>query len=502
MKISRRTFLRTSLGSFVFSNSPSGLNEIPSRKPARPLAIFFLVADGLSWPLVRIADLVSRERYRRELWLVQLMRDEQFTRSWLDMSSLNSIVTDSAAASSSWGSGCRVINGALNMLPNGTRPKTLYQLVQQYGWARGLVTTTEITHATPAGFAVNVESRDYVKEIARQYLELGIEVLAGGGKKYFDEDGDDENLACKFTAANYKIIQDLSGLSEIRDVSKWIGLFSNSHLPYLTDQLNDKTISQKIPRLFQMSRLAIHTLTTFYKRFIIQIEGGRIDHAAHANDIIAAIDEVIEFDQVIQWVINLVRQRLEEWLVIITVDHGTGGPNLNGQGPEYEENLHCLEYIKKGCFSFEKLITLTQADGISKLHELIKLHRGISIGKKRWEQFKDFIEGKLFPLYDGLKTSFSYLGQLLANYYGVSWTSGEHTAEFVPLIAYGCGADCFANCTRNIDIFRVLMDLLGIEYEPPNYEKTIISSTTIEKDFISIHDDISSKIGMVNAKHQ
>ena len=68
------------------------------------------------------------------------------------MRSLNSLVTDSAAASTSWGSGSRVKNGTLNILPDGRRLRPLCTVFGEAGWARGLVTTTEITHATPAGF--------------------------------------------------------------------------------------------------------------------------------------------------------------------------------------------------------------------------------------------------------------------------------------------------------------------------------------------------------------
>ncbi len=104
----------------------------------------------------------------------------------MDMRSLNSLVTDSSAASSSWGSGTRIINGKVNQLGDGTPLKTIYELFAEAGWKTGLVTTTEITHATPAGFAASVASRDEAQTIASQYLDRRVDVLLGGGRKYFE----------------------------------------------------------------------------------------------------------------------------------------------------------------------------------------------------------------------------------------------------------------------------------------------------------------------------
>ena len=96
---------------------------------------------------------------------------------FMDLSSQNSLVTDSSAASSAWGCGARIPNGKVNRTSRGERLVPLYEVLAEAGWKRGLVTTTEITHATPAGFAASTGSRGEAEEIAIQYLERRVDVL-------------------------------------------------------------------------------------------------------------------------------------------------------------------------------------------------------------------------------------------------------------------------------------------------------------------------------------
>jgi alkaline phosphatase len=119
--------------------------------------------------------------------------------------SLNSMVTDSSAASSAWGSGSRVVNGAVNVLPDGRLLTPLYTLFGEAGWKTALVTTAEITHATPAGFAVAIKSRGNSDGIAKRYLDRNIEVLLGGGRPFFDpkKRKDKRDLRAEFKLAGY-----------------------------------------------------------------------------------------------------------------------------------------------------------------------------------------------------------------------------------------------------------------------------------------------------------
>ena len=127
------------------------------------------------------------------------------SRGWLDMRSLDALVTDSAAASSSWGSGSRVCNGSINVLPDGTRLTPLAAVARDARRRVGLVTTTTVTHATPAGFAACAPERNSEESIAAQYLGR-VDVGARGGAEVLrsgDTSGPARPLA-EFASQGYR----------------------------------------------------------------------------------------------------------------------------------------------------------------------------------------------------------------------------------------------------------------------------------------------------------
>ena len=115
-----------------------------------------MVADGMSPGVPALADAFSHViRAKGTHWRDLAAAD--VTRGYFDMASLNSLVTDSAAASTAWGSGSRIFNWALNTLPDGRELKPIAVLAER-GKRVGLV-TTRVSHATPAGFAACTQSR-------------------------------------------------------------------------------------------------------------------------------------------------------------------------------------------------------------------------------------------------------------------------------------------------------------------------------------------------------
>src|SRR5688500_8318924 len=189
MMFSRRSFLsRSGLAAATaigvaphVARSAAALIAQPGQKPKR---IIHLVSDGMSIGTLTCADLFSQLTRKRPLTWTTLFRNPAATHAMMNTRSLNSMVTDSSAASSAWGSGSRVVNGAVNILPDGRLLTPIYTLFSEAGWKTGLVTTAEITHATPAGFAVAVKSRGNSNAIAAQYLERKVDILLGGGRPF------------------------------------------------------------------------------------------------------------------------------------------------------------------------------------------------------------------------------------------------------------------------------------------------------------------------------
>ncbi|MBL4939824.1 MAG: alkaline phosphatase, partial [Lutibacter sp.] len=145
------------LNPFDLGANPIDFDTLKNNKIAKNIII--IISDGMSIGTLTMADLyLSRKTGTGSNWL-QLYKDHKITRGLMDMASANSIVTDSAAASSSWGGGVRINNGGLNMGVNGEKHLPIWQKFKKAGKMAGCVTTVPITHATPAGFCINSKSR-------------------------------------------------------------------------------------------------------------------------------------------------------------------------------------------------------------------------------------------------------------------------------------------------------------------------------------------------------
>ncbi len=360
--ISRRRFLQSS--TFATASSalalPQGAGaadptaQSPGRKPRH---IIHMVADGMSMGTLTCADHLSQLLRRgRGLTWVSLLQNPAVSGAWVNMRSLNSLVTDSAAASSSWGSGSRVINGAINQLPTGKNLKTLYELFAGIGWKRGLVTTTEVTHATPAGFAANVDDRDTGARIATQYLERKVDLLLGGGQKFFDPKvrKDRRDLRAEFRLAGYRVMETKEELLTAPLDRRWLGIFDKSHLPFTVDHVNDSSLLATVPTLAEMTNAALWRLEQ-HEHFILQVEGGRVDQACHNCDAVSALRDQIAFDEAIDVVLAFQR-RVPDTLVVITTDHGNGNLGLNGMGTAYTQSSFLFDNVRDVKMSFPRML--------------------------------------------------------------------------------------------------------------------------------------------------
>ena len=134
--------------------------------------IIFMVSDGMSSGTLNLANMYSNRILGKTSNWIQLYIDNKVSRGIMDMASASSIVTDSAAASSSWGGGARVNNGSLNISPSGEENLPIWQKFKLKGKKAGCVTTVPITHATPAVLQLQLK----VETINRQ-LQKSIFVL-------------------------------------------------------------------------------------------------------------------------------------------------------------------------------------------------------------------------------------------------------------------------------------------------------------------------------------
>lgn len=470
----RRHFLSriaaTGAGASVLAKTSNAAPSSTTGKGVRlPRRLIHIVSDGMSLGTLSCSDQFSRLLRGRGLsWMSLYSRPESAT-GLVDMRSLNSLVTDSSAASSSWGSGSRIVNGTVNVLPDGRPLKTLFDVLGDAGWARGLVTTTEITHATPAGFGASGLKRDAADPIAEQYLSRNIEVLLGGGSQFFDptKRKDKKDLKGEFRTAGYQLIRTPADLEQAPLDSRWLGTFASGHLPFSIDWKHDKKLQATVPSLAAMCGAALRKLDR-ESRFILQVEGGRVDHACHNCDAPSAFHEQVALDEAIDVCLEY-QSRQPETLIVMTTDHGNGNPGLNGTGDQYGDSVKLFKNLLKARSSYGVLHErIKNALSPADIRAEVEACCGYKMSLERSYQYFQFLYAQGSTLYGTMNSASAQFGQLMGNYYGVGWTSGAHTSDYVTLVAVGPGAEKFRGFIQNTDIFRKYLELAEIDFQNPS----------------------------------
>jgi alkaline phosphatase len=273
----------------------------------------------------------------------------------------DSQVTDSAPSASAMTTGVKSKNEMLGLSSNAVyndcstqaanTVTSIFEMAEAAGLATGVVTTTRVTHATPAAAYAHSVNRDWesdkdlgenagkgCKDIADQLISWpagdGFEVILGGGRLKFLPDDvtdpehitkkgdrkDKRNLITEWTSKdnNHVFASDKAGFDAIDVASgaKILGLFEPSHMTYEADRAKDK---KGEPSLSEMTAKAIARLKQNDKGFILMVEGGRIDHAHHASNAARAFADTVAFDAAVKAALDGTSR--DDTLVIVTADH-------------------------------------------------------------------------------------------------------------------------------------------------------------------------------------
>lgn len=340
-------------------SSPS-VSSVPGATPVAPSSghpvknIIFMIGDGMGVQQVSQALLYRQLRKPSEAPLaLELMLREQAS-GLMRTSSHGDIVTDSAAAATAMACGQKVLNETVGLDANGYPCETILEKAKKMGKSVGLVSTTRITHATPASFAAHQVFRDMENEIAEDMIEKhDIDVMLSGGlafliPQYKDEikkepmkagdiaecqgidatiDGksrrqDQKNLIAVAKGKGFQFVCSQDQLNKVdrSAEAKVLGLFSASVFP----MIQERRKIPSIPDLAELTRKALDLLDRKPNGFFLMVEGGLIDYAGHDNDAGTMLQETLDFDQAIRVAIDYVSAH-PDTLLIVTADHETGG---------------------------------------------------------------------------------------------------------------------------------------------------------------------------------
>ena len=278
-----------------------------------PPSVIVFIGDGTGLDYWSAASLAASELAIERFPVVGLVETE----------STDSRITDSAAGATAYATGVRTFNGAIGVGPDSNAVPTVLELAEERGMATGLVATATVTHATPASFAAHVLSRSRHWDIARDMAGQGIDVLLGGGRRYFDpaERPDRADLLGRLTRdAAYVETQDQLLELDPDTISSLVGFFART---------NPGPAAGRGPSLAEMTRTALEVLEQDEDGFFLMVEGSQIDWRGHENaPLRQVIAEIMDFDMAIRQGLAFLERR-PNTLVLVLADHSTGGLALH-----------------------------------------------------------------------------------------------------------------------------------------------------------------------------
>lgn len=483
----RRSFFARTGALAAVAGSLEQLSAAQQRRGARPKNIVFMVSDGMSPSVLTLAEHFSLlARQKGTIWQALYNRPE-VARGFMDMASLNSRVTDSSAASCSWGSGSRIWNGMVNVLPDGTELTPIATLAQQRKRRVGLVTTATVTHATPAGFAAVSKSRDGEADIAEQYVK-NVDVVMGGGRKFFDADKrkDGKDVPADYARAGFALVRDRDEMMAARKANKILGLFYEGHVPYTVDHRQNEQWQREIPTLAEMTEVALESLSQNRDGFLLQVEGARIDHAAHNNDAAALLWDQLAFDDAIQTVLRFA-ERHPDTLIVLTSDHGNSNPGLSSMSAKFGGTDVCFERLALARRSVEQMTPLLGSKAeytmaiesnspaartaAEKIREVVKDSFGFTPSDAHVDLIRRSLAGE-----NGLAQNYQLdkpvgiMGLVAGHHNGIQWVGTSHTSDYTLVTAIGPGSDRFQGVVRNTDCFRHMCDFMGANFRNPEMD--------------------------------
>jgi len=451
----------------------------PEMEVLTPKYVFYFIGDGMGEGQRQLAEAYLQYRTGND--------DAQLAMSTLPVNGTNTtetadgVVTDSAASGTALACGVKTLNGMIGQTPDGQNAVSILEAAEGIGMATGVVSTTRITHATPAVFYAHTEHRGNENDIALQLVASGVDFVAGGGISQFlpvsysgggtDAMGepltagraDDTDVLAALEAAGCRVFfvensaRDLSAYSPQAGDQVFAAL-AQSHLPMDVDRRNADT---DLPSLADITQKAVDLLRMDEDGFFLMVEGGRIDHACHENDVAGTVHDMLAFDDAIRAALVFYEAHPDDTLIIVLADHETGGLQI---GPA--QNFGVLDDITatfEGTYGYayapegdrDSYFNLLESIGLTDLtdEEKAAIEAGMDM-----DDAGEHTEGYANYPETGIAAA-----HVISDRVGARWSGFWHTGAQTPYSVIGAGQSAFGGEMDNTDMANTLAELLGVD---------------------------------------
>ena len=286
----------------------------------KPKNIILMIGDGMGLGQISAAMYANQDSL-----YMQMIRHIGLIKT----NSASSIITDSAAGATAFSTGEKTYNGAINMDIYKKPLTPITYTLNKNNMKNGIVTTSSVTHATPACFYGNQLNRYGVDEaLAKQFVKSDVEVLIGGGEDFFNNRTDQVDLIDTLKKKGYEIIDSI--IDPIYTTTEKLINFCAPKEPASRENGRGEFLP-----------LATHTAisvlnTNNNNGFFLMIEGAQIDWGGHDNNSNYIISETLDFDQSVEVAIEFAKKD-KNTLVLVTADHETGGYGITGKKKDSDE---------------------------------------------------------------------------------------------------------------------------------------------------------------------
>ena len=428
--------------------------------------VIMLIADGMSTEAITLA----RHTKGDSLAMDEISVGSVIT-SWA-----NGPITDSAPGGTVYAAGEKTNNKYIGTSVNDTPMASILEGAESVGKATGIVATSEITHATPGDFTAHTNNRKYYNQILQQQINQDMEVVLGGGfnkaSGFSSEVSSDEFESYYEEQVNnikeegFDFITTKDQLTSYDGDKLW-GSFADADLKYDFDRQSDNDNVQ--PSLAEMTNKAIEVLNKDEDGFFLMVEGSKVDWAAHANNTVGIVSDILAFDEAVKAAIEFAKTD-GNTVVVVTTDHGNSGITIGSS--YYNENIesydkatyeNTTDLLKNATITEERFNEIASGKSNDEIKAIAKKYYGIDLNDEELAIVKgEQGEGRQV----GIR-------EVIARRVGIGYTTGGHTGEQIYLGVYApSDIELLEGVVDNTEVNKYMQRVL--------FGKEILSSYTKE----------------------